>query len=225
MCKMENIYYVYEHIRLDTQQVFYVGKGKGKRAWKRNSRNYHWSNIISKTEYKAKIVQDCMTEEDAFLLEMWLIAKLRHEGVSLANKTDGGEGCSNGSGSIVKVYCSNGVVYESIESAANFCRKNGFPNASCAGICASLRKTGVIYGHKWSRVSVPDVPKHTDRVKAFLSVVHIPVKCSNGMLFKSITEATEYLIGQGHQSATPAAVSRCVSGVRKIAYGYTWARA
>jgi hypothetical protein len=30
---MAEIYYVYEHIRLDTNQVFYVGKGKNKKWW------------------------------------------------------------------------------------------------------------------------------------------------------------------------------------------------
>ena len=29
----ESKFYVYRHIRLDTNEVFYVGKGFGKRAW------------------------------------------------------------------------------------------------------------------------------------------------------------------------------------------------
>ena len=31
---MENNYYVYEWIRLDTNEPFYVGKGKNKRCYK-----------------------------------------------------------------------------------------------------------------------------------------------------------------------------------------------
>ena len=42
-----NDYYVYEWIRLDTNEPFYVGKGKGNR-WKDliRGRNYHFNNIL-----------------------------------------------------------------------------------------------------------------------------------------------------------------------------------
>jgi hypothetical protein len=39
---MAEIYYVYEHIRLDTNQVFYVGKGKNKRS--EESPGIEWYN-------------------------------------------------------------------------------------------------------------------------------------------------------------------------------------
>lgn len=43
--------YVYKHIRLDTNEVFYVGIGSGityKRAYKVNGRTQFWQNITKK---------------------------------------------------------------------------------------------------------------------------------------------------------------------------------
>lgn len=43
---MDNKYYIYEWIRLDTNEPFYVGKGKGRR-WNTLTRgtNKHFNNI------------------------------------------------------------------------------------------------------------------------------------------------------------------------------------
>ena len=48
---MEDIYYVYEYIRLDTNEPFYIGKGKGTR-WKNLSRKYNpkFMRIINKVD-------------------------------------------------------------------------------------------------------------------------------------------------------------------------------
>ena len=53
-----NIFYVYEHVRPDTGVCFYVGKGKGKRAWNMKDRNAHHRAIQSKL--KAKIAAAAM---------------------------------------------------------------------------------------------------------------------------------------------------------------------
>jgi hypothetical protein len=89
------MFYVYEHIRLDTNTVFYVGKGKGRRCFECRRRNPHWKRIVSKAGgFDVRIVVDGIDEEFAFLAEQELIAKLKLQGVSLANMTDGGEGAS-----------------------------------------------------------------------------------------------------------------------------------
>ena len=73
---MAEIYYVYEHIRLDTNQVFYVGKGKNKRCYSSKNRNKHWHNIAEKYGYYVNIVVENINEEFSFLLEKELILKL-----------------------------------------------------------------------------------------------------------------------------------------------------
>lgn len=93
---MQAIYYVYEHWRLDTKTCFYVGKGKGKRAYDKTDRNDHWRNTVKKLEsegfeYAVILVSENLSEETAFLLEMARIAFWRSGGSNLVNKTDGGD--------------------------------------------------------------------------------------------------------------------------------------
>lgn len=92
------IFYVYEHWRLDRDECFYVGKGRGKRAYTRNGRNSHWKNIIAKLErigsgYEVKLVATGLTEFEAFSLEKERISFWRNV-ADLCNKTDGGDGVS-----------------------------------------------------------------------------------------------------------------------------------
>jgi hypothetical protein len=89
------MFYVYEHIRLDTNAVFYVGKGKGRRCFEARRRNQHWKRVVAKAGgFDVCIVVDKIDEELAFLAEQELIAKLKSQGASLTNITDGGEGTS-----------------------------------------------------------------------------------------------------------------------------------
>ena len=55
-----NDYYVYEHIRLDNNTCFYVGKGRGKR-YKYKSRNEHHDRVANKYGMKSVIIKDKLT--------------------------------------------------------------------------------------------------------------------------------------------------------------------
>lgn len=67
------IYYVYIHI--DSNGIpFYVGKGKGRRAWNKRVRNVYWKNIV-KTGYTIKILESELNEEMAFIRESYYIGK------------------------------------------------------------------------------------------------------------------------------------------------------
>lgn len=92
------IFYVYEHWRLDRDECFYVGKGKGGRAYSRGGRNSHWNNIVAKLErigsgYEVKLVKTGLTEPESFSLEKERIVFWKDR-VDLCNKTDGGDGVS-----------------------------------------------------------------------------------------------------------------------------------
>jgi hypothetical protein len=85
-------YYVYLHIRKDTGAVFYIGKGKGRRAFWSSQRNRHWHAIAQKAGFNVSFVSQGLTEEEAFRIEKETIS---HYGrCSLANYTDGGDGAS-----------------------------------------------------------------------------------------------------------------------------------
>lgn len=87
-------FYVYVHRRLDTGEVFYVGKGKDKRAYDKRSRNRRWKFIVDKAGYGVEILSDSLTEQQAFDLEISTIKHYRGLGNNLCNVSDGGQGIS-----------------------------------------------------------------------------------------------------------------------------------
>ena len=80
-------FYVYEHWRPDTCQCFYVGKGAGIRKGLMCRRNRHHLAIQNKLkdlglEVEIKVISSGLSEDDAFALEMRLIAFWRASGSS-----------------------------------------------------------------------------------------------------------------------------------------------
>lgn len=98
-------YYVYQHRRLDTNEIFYVGLGKedgGKflrsKAKRAGKRTEFWKNITNKTPYKIEIVCTDLTKEEACSKERELIALYGRRDLNLGtlvNMTDGGETTPN----------------------------------------------------------------------------------------------------------------------------------
>jgi len=94
--------YVYRHIRLDKNEVFYIGigndnSGKYHRANKKQQRSKHWTNIAN-LGYEIEIIIDDLTWEHACQKEKELIKLYGRKDLnlgSLVNMTDGGEGSYN----------------------------------------------------------------------------------------------------------------------------------
>ncbi len=87
------MFYVYEHIRPDTNSVFYVGKGNARRSTSTNRRSEYWKRIVAKAGgFSVRLVVDGVDEDFAFLVEMERIDQLRRLGKKLCNMTAGGEG-------------------------------------------------------------------------------------------------------------------------------------
>jgi hypothetical protein len=90
--------YVYQHIRLDTNEIFYIGIGvrsKHRRARTIVSRNEFWKNITSKTDWKAEIIFDEISLDDAKIKEVELIKQIGRRDLgngTLVNLTNGGDG-------------------------------------------------------------------------------------------------------------------------------------
>jgi hypothetical protein len=86
-----NRFYVYEHLKPNTGEVFYIGKGCDKRAYQTRSRNNHWTNIVNKYGLEVNIVYNNLTNSEASQKEIDLI---EFYGLNnLCNMTQGGEGC------------------------------------------------------------------------------------------------------------------------------------
>jgi hypothetical protein len=182
-------FYVYEHIRPDTGQVFYVGKGFGKRAWKMSQRTTHHRRITAKLLrnglcVQVELISQNLPEESAFTLEKMRIAMWRAAGVSLVNKSDGGEGPS-------------GLKW-SDESKQKFSkRKKGKKPSSAALEAAAKALIGNkrLLGHK-----------HSDETKELISKSGIGRKHSAETIAKLkarvLTEEHKRKIGLAHKGKT-----------------------
>lgn len=90
---MFNSYYTYAYLREDGTP-YYVGKGKGIRAYRRDRVGVK----PPKDKNKILILKKNLTEEQAFNHEIYMIALFGRKDLNtgiLVNKTNGGEGSSN----------------------------------------------------------------------------------------------------------------------------------
>ena len=87
--------YIYKHIRLDNNDVFYVGIGSKKRTTSKRSRNPFWKNIVNKHGFKVEIIEEVDSWEEACEKEQFWIKYYGRKNINegnLVNMTDGGEG-------------------------------------------------------------------------------------------------------------------------------------
>lgn len=114
-------FYVYEWIRLDTNEPFYVGKGY-KDRWKFLHRKYNkdFLEIVNNIPVAVNILNDNLSEEESFGIECYYINLYRYTyGYNLCNKTEGGEGSGSVKITSKKVIClTTNKIFDSIGSAA-----------------------------------------------------------------------------------------------------------
>jgi hypothetical protein len=100
---IEKPYYIYQHIRPDTNDVFYIGKGNlttkghGVRHLQKYGRNKFWKSIVAKNNgnYISEIIFYCETEEEVNAKEIELIKFHGRRDLNtgtLCNLTDGADG-------------------------------------------------------------------------------------------------------------------------------------
>ena len=89
-------FYVYEYYKKCNGEVFYVGKGTGRRMYELHNRNRYFLNVYNKYECDVRIYKDGLTNEQACALERERIKELRKDGQAYCNLTDGGTGFSTG---------------------------------------------------------------------------------------------------------------------------------
>jgi len=90
---------VYQHLRIDTGEVFYIGIGKlPKRAYSKYGRSKPWKDFTKGHAYYVEILLEGITWEEACREERRLIKKYGRRDLKigpLVNMTDGGDGVEN----------------------------------------------------------------------------------------------------------------------------------
>lgn len=87
-----NTFYVYVHRRADNGEIFYVGKGSRNRFRTPYGRSPEWHSAIQRHGFTAHVVEDGLTEAEAYEVERSFITTLRNLGHDLVNLSAGGTG-------------------------------------------------------------------------------------------------------------------------------------
>lgn len=91
----ERVYYVYIWYIVETNEVFYIGKGKGKRYKNTSNRNKFFRDMYTSHNCDVKKIYENLTESEAFQKERETVKWYRENtNFRLTNQTDGGEGSS-----------------------------------------------------------------------------------------------------------------------------------
>lgn len=89
----ERLYYVYIWYITETNEVFYVGKGKGRRYKQVSGRNKFFTDMYTSHNCSVKKIYEDLTESEAFQKEQETIKWYKENtNFRLTNQTDGGEG-------------------------------------------------------------------------------------------------------------------------------------
>lgn len=141
-----NNFYIYQHVRLDTNTIFYVGKGKENRANCKYYRNKYWNNITNKINYVVEIIEENLTEQEAFKKEIELIKSYKEKGWCEANLTDGGEGVSGWKAS---------KEQRKKNSESTKGKKHSEESKRKRSLKLKGRKTGIITKGAWKKGRIP----------------------------------------------------------------------
>lgn len=89
------MFYVYEWYNVNTQEIFYVGKGTGNRFKQSSQRNTLFKQYYEANECSSRIIETFQKEEDAFAYERQRIIELKVQGQCSCNLDNGGTGGVN----------------------------------------------------------------------------------------------------------------------------------
>lgn len=203
---MNEDYYVYIHRRADNGQVFYIGKGRLRRANNKSLRSVFWKRLVSKYGYWVEKTQENMSEKDALLLEMWLIAKYMHLGYRLCNRTLGGDGCLG--------------MSMSDESK----RKCGIKNIGRKLSKEHIEKLREINRNRVLTKEQRDNLSIKAKLRGFPSrkISDKEVTSSEGITYKSLMDARRDMEERLGFSSKSANIGLCCSGDRGNAFGLNW---
>jgi hypothetical protein len=199
-----NMFYVYQHLRLDNNKPFYVGKGCKDRAWRKKRNNKGWNNIVNKIGFKVEILEYFNDEIQAIKYEHKLIDGYRKQGFELVNQTK---------------YSSGGSKWSYTDEVKNKQSKGqiGTKRPKTKEWCDKISKANKGRNISWAE-KIGDALR--GKPKNYLSK-HKPITqydFQDNILneYQSAQEAGRHLGKSGNS------IADCAAGKQKTAYGFKW---
>ncbi|NCD06237.1 MAG: hypothetical protein EOL97_08965 [Spirochaetia bacterium] len=213
---MSSLYYVYRHIRLDTNEVFYVGMGKKKpdseikgynteysRAFERAKRTAFWKNIATKTEIRVEILIESdnlnfiKNKEVEFIK---LYGKKYNNTGTLVNFQDGGDykaTCRNYNITVIQKDL-NGNIIKIWSQLKDIQTSLGFLKTNIVKCCRKKQLTA--YGYIWEYADNHQFDNYfslSSRLKSYtttkVGVVVLNIKTGQQFLFRNCPQAAKFL--------------------------------
>jgi hypothetical protein len=238
-------FYVYLHRTADTDRVFYVGKGRARRAHTRSGRSALWKRIADKHGFVVEFVAQGLTEQAAFALETATIAARK----GLCNFTAGGEGISGYRHTdetrerIRIAHSGRAQPRELVERRAKLLtgkkRAPGFGAVvaarNAARVCTEATRAKMSASHTglaraagateqtaaWHR-GCKRGPEAVANMAA-ASTTRKGVRCiDRGLEFDSLTTAAAWMRASTHPKANKSGIGAAASGRTATAYGHRW---
>ena len=222
-------YYVYMYYVVDTNEVFYIGKGKGNRAYT-GKRNKFCEDMKNTHNWAVKILDEGLSESESFELEMEYIKEFR-EGNRLTNQTDGGDGTS---GYIMTDEAKKKISKSSIKKWEDedyynlqmYHRKHGVYSSKEFSEKISSLTTGELngnYGNKWT-----DEMKKSLSEKKIEGGLHKGVKNGRATKIRCVEtgEVFDYirLACEKYGIKNQASITFALNNPNRTAYGFHWER-
>lgn len=204
-----NKFYVYIHRRADDSTIFYIGKGKHRRAWNASNRSAWWKRTAIKHGFTVELVLQDMREEDAFQLEIDLIKF--YDG-HLVNMTGGGDG---------GIWLSEERRRKHSEQLAKRWKNDDYKQrlsekAKQTWLDLELRNLRLENQKKALAITWVDPEFRAKRAENVRKHCSKKVRRGDGVVFNSTHDAAEKTgCHQGH-------ISSVATGKRKSCGGYTW---
>jgi len=209
-------FYVYHHKRGDDGRVFYVGKGKGNRAFSSLHRNRWWKFIVAKHGFCAELIATGMSEQEAFAFERAEISRIGRD--NLCNNSDGGEGPAGAKHSEEACAQKSAVMRDVWEASPD--RKSAVADAFRGRWADPEYRLRVTEAQRQSHQRI-DV--RLGKIAAMRKAYAKPVRCiGTGVEYDTIADAVDWLRSCGKHKAVSCTISYAASGKRPSAYGFKW---
>lgn len=196
-------YYTYIHLRNDTKEPFYIGKGCDNRHLDTKKRNTYWKRVYAKAGRTSEILAYWDTEQEAWEHERFLIACFRDMGYQLANATDGGDGFM-------------GKLFPELEKK----RIEKIKSKETKALTSKNVKKAMATPEVQAKLSAAQKKRmaNPENNPAYLGpIMAINIVTGEQLIFKGVKE----LKAAGYQQPN---VSKCLNGTRQSHKGYTWKR-